>query len=61
MDRRIAGGQPRLNVTATPSFAIKWLVPRLNKFLDRMPDVDVRIDSLTASRCALVPCPTGSK
>ncbi|HUL08342.1 MAG TPA: transcriptional regulator GcvA [Candidatus Acidoferrum sp.] len=39
-----AGGQPRLNVTATPSFAIKWLVPRLNKFLDRMPDVDVRID-----------------
>jgi LysR family glycine cleavage system transcriptional activator len=39
-----AGGQPRLNVTASPSFAIKWLVPRLNKFLDRMPDVDVRID-----------------
>jgi len=39
-----AGSKPRLNVTATPSFAIKWLVPRLNKFLDRMPDVDVRID-----------------
>ena len=39
-----AGGQPRLNVTATPSFAIKWLVPRLNRFLDRTPDVDVRID-----------------
>lgn len=39
-----ADGQPRLNVTATPSFAIKWLVPRLNRFLDRMPDVDVRID-----------------
>ncbi|HEY3146544.1 MAG TPA: transcriptional regulator GcvA [Dongiaceae bacterium] len=39
-----ADGQPRLNVTATPSFAIKWLVPRLNGFLQRFPDVDVRVD-----------------
>ena len=41
---RDADGQPRLNVTATPSIAIKWLVPRLNRFLERMPGVDVRID-----------------
>ena len=41
---RDAGGQPRLKVTATPGFAMKWLVPRLNGFLERFPDVDVRID-----------------
>jgi LysR family glycine cleavage system transcriptional activator len=39
-----ADGEPRLNVTATPSFAIKWLVPRLNRFLQLFPDVDVRVD-----------------
>jgi LysR family glycine cleavage system transcriptional activator len=39
-----ADGAPRLNVTATPSFAIKWLVPRLNRFLQLFPDVDVRVD-----------------
>ncbi len=34
----------RINVTTTPSFAMKWLVPRLNRFLTRFPDIDVRID-----------------
>jgi LysR family transcriptional regulator, glycine cleavage system transcriptional activator len=37
-------GQPVLKVTATPGFAMKWLVPRLNGFLERFPDVDVRVD-----------------
>jgi LysR family glycine cleavage system transcriptional activator len=37
-------GQQRLNVTATPSFAIKWLSPRLDRFLERVPDLDLRID-----------------
>jgi LysR family glycine cleavage system transcriptional activator len=41
---RSADGQPRLKVTTTPSFAIKWLVPRLNGFLERFPGVDVRVD-----------------
>jgi len=41
---RETDGKPRLSVTTTPSFAIKWLVPRLNKFLERVPDADVRID-----------------
>src|SRR4029077_13821580 len=27
-----------------PSFASKWLVPRLHRFLERHPDADVRID-----------------
>jgi LysR family glycine cleavage system transcriptional activator len=41
---READGTPRLMVTAAPSFGVKWLVPRLDKFLERMPGVDVRID-----------------
>lgn len=36
--------QNRINVSTTPSFAMKWLVPRLNRFLERFPDVDVRVD-----------------
>ncbi|HVI87139.1 MAG TPA: transcriptional regulator GcvA [Dongiaceae bacterium] len=36
--------QSRINVSTTPSFAMKWLVPRLNRFLMRFPDVDVRVD-----------------
>jgi LysR family glycine cleavage system transcriptional activator len=41
---RTMDGNPRLKVTATPGFAMKWLVPRLNGFLERFPDVDVRVD-----------------
>ncbi|HEX3066465.1 MAG TPA: transcriptional regulator GcvA [Dongiaceae bacterium] len=36
--------RPRLTVTTSPSFASKWLVPRLHRFLERYPDADVRID-----------------
>jgi len=36
--------QNRINVSTTPSFAMKWLVPRLNRFLARFPAVDVRVD-----------------
>jgi LysR family glycine cleavage system transcriptional activator len=31
-------------VTSAPSFASKWLVPRLDRFLEQVPDVDVFID-----------------
>jgi LysR family glycine cleavage system transcriptional activator len=41
---RGAEGRPRLTATTSPSFAAKWLVPRLHRFLERYPDADVRID-----------------
>jgi LysR family glycine cleavage system transcriptional activator len=41
---RSADGKPRLMVTACPSIATKWLVPRLDRFLQQFPDADVRID-----------------
>lgn len=34
-----------LTVSVLPSFASKWLVPRLHKFRDRYPDVDVRVSA----------------
>jgi LysR family glycine cleavage system transcriptional activator len=36
--------KPSLRVTSAPSFAAKWLVPRLDRFLEQVPDVDVFID-----------------
>src|SRR6185437_8380985 len=37
-----------LTVTASPSFAAKWLVPRLYRFQEAHPEIDVRL-SATAS------------
>jgi LysR family transcriptional regulator, glycine cleavage system transcriptional activator len=37
-------GARSLTITTTPSFAAKWLVPRLQRFRALCPDVDVRID-----------------
>lgn len=34
-----------LTITASPSFAAKWLVLRLHRFQDRCPEVDVRISA----------------
>jgi DNA-binding transcriptional LysR family regulator len=34
-----------LVVRATPSLSTKWLLPRLNRFLDANPDLDVRLDA----------------
>lgn len=34
-----------LTVTVVPSFAAKWLVPRLTRFREREPDIDVRISA----------------
>jgi len=34
-----------VNVTASPTFAGKWLVQRLHRFQERYPDVDVRISA----------------
>jgi LysR family transcriptional regulator, glycine cleavage system transcriptional activator len=37
-----------LTVTASPSFAAKWLVVRLHRFQERCPDIDVRISATDA-------------
>ena len=42
---RSEGGRQRLIVSAEPSFATAWLVPRLERFRDGQPEVDVLIDS----------------
>lgn len=34
----------QVRVTASPSIAAKWLVPRLDRFLESSPEADVRID-----------------
>jgi LysR family transcriptional regulator, glycine cleavage system transcriptional activator len=34
----------QIRVTSTPSVAAKWLVPRLDNFLEAFPSADVRID-----------------
>jgi LysR family glycine cleavage system transcriptional activator len=36
-----------LGVTTPPSFAAKWLVPRLDRFRSAHPDIEVRIDAST--------------
>ena len=37
-----------LTISATPSFASKWLVPRLGSFTDIHPDIDVTVDAATS-------------
>src|SRR5919206_1317283 len=34
-----------LTVTASPSFAAKWLVPRLHRFQEQHPAIDVRLSA----------------
>ena len=34
-----------LTVSTLPSFAVKWLVPRMSHFQDRHPDIDLRISA----------------
>jgi LysR family transcriptional regulator, glycine cleavage system transcriptional activator len=40
---RESGGT--LTVSTLPSFAVKWLVPRMSRFQDRHPDIDLRISA----------------
>ena len=42
-----------LTVSMSPSFAIQWLVPRLAKFSEKNPDIDVRIKAVDAEFSAL--------
>jgi LysR family glycine cleavage system transcriptional activator len=38
-------GGGTLMVSAAPSFAARWLMPRLHRFLDAYPEVDVRVSA----------------
>jgi LysR family transcriptional regulator, glycine cleavage system transcriptional activator len=40
---RHARERPLVSVSVLPSFASRWLVPRLGRFLERRPDVDLRL------------------
>ncbi len=39
--------QTKLIISATPSFAAKWLVPRLGRFTAQHPEIDVSVDAGT--------------
>ena len=40
-----SSNQKRLTVSTLPSFAARWLAPRLGKFIDRYPDIEVVLQS----------------
>lgn len=40
------GAKGAMTVSLLPSFAIQWLVPRLNDFNTKYPDIDVRIKAV---------------
>ncbi|HXV30340.1 MAG TPA: transcriptional regulator GcvA [Sinorhizobium sp.] len=48
--RRMTRKSQQLKVTTSASFAARWLVPRLELFRRRHPDVDIRIDVSTVAR-----------
>ena len=43
----------RISIGVPPSFAAAWLLPRLHKFRDRHPDIDVSFDSSGSPRSKL--------
>jgi LysR family transcriptional regulator, glycine cleavage system transcriptional activator len=45
---RTGRGPLTLNISATPSLAAGWLVPRLSDFYHRHPDIDVNLRATTA-------------
>jgi LysR family transcriptional regulator, glycine cleavage system transcriptional activator len=42
---RAVTGRRTLRVLAAPSFAAKWVAPRLNRFLALQPDIDIELSS----------------
>jgi LysR family transcriptional regulator, glycine cleavage system transcriptional activator len=41
-----AGPRPRVNVNASPYFATRYLLDRLSRFRERMPDADLRLTTI---------------
>lgn len=41
--RQLRPEQQRITISVSPSFATKWLVPRLKSFSQAHPDIDVRV------------------
>ncbi|MQA22663.1 transcriptional regulator GcvA [Rugamonas rivuli] len=42
---RVASVNRRLTISSIPSFAARWLAPRLGRFIDRYPDIEVVLQS----------------
>ena len=42
---RDARQAPQVTVTVPPSFAVKWLIPRIGSFRAAHPDIEVRLDA----------------
>jgi len=47
------GAKGALSVSLPPTFAIQWLVPRLNQFSELHPDIDVRIKAVDQEQNSL--------
>lgn len=47
------GAKGALSVSLPPTFAIQWLVPRLNQFSELYPEIDVRIKAVDAEDSSL--------
>ena len=43
--QKLRAARPSVAVSVIPSFGSRWLVPRLGKFLERHPDIDIRISA----------------
>ena len=43
--RAFKGGGGMLTVSAAPSFAARWLMPRLHRFLEAHPEIDARVSA----------------
>lgn len=41
---RTLGSVPRLTISTSVSFASKWFAPRLHRLMERLPDVDIRLE-----------------
>jgi LysR family transcriptional regulator, glycine cleavage system transcriptional activator len=43
--QKLRAARPSVAVSVIPSFGSRWLVPRLGKFLERHPEIDIRISA----------------
>ena len=43
--QRVEAARPAVSVSVIPSFGSRWLVPRLGRFLEQHPEIDIRISA----------------